>query len=148
MKHTERLKLIQLAPTLAQLVHQLRELRNMTIKDLAQATKFGRVRIEDIESGLETWLSVTDRQILSKALVVEPAIIQAVEKRTNTDVEEEFSQTVSKQLNAAILKGARDLECPKCGGILKCSVQEGIDLENNPIHFAKAFCMKCPFVLR
>lgn len=148
MKRVERPNSIQLAPTLAQRVRQLRELRNLTVKDLGRATKFGVPRIEDIESGIETWLSTTDRQILAKALVVEPTIIQSVEKRTNTEVEEEFLQTVSKNITESILNGARDLECPRCGGTLKCSVQQGIDLEDNPIYFAKAFCVKCPFVLR
>ncbi len=148
MKRIERPNLMQLAPTLAQRVRQLRELRNMTLKDLAKSTKFGIRRIEDIESGIETWLSTTERQILAKILVVEPATIQEVEVKANTEVEEEFLKRVSKDITESILSGARDLECPRCGGTLKCSVQQGIDLEENPIYFAKAFCVKCPFVLR
>jgi DNA phosphorothioation-dependent restriction protein DptG len=145
MKH---LKFINLASTLAQRVRQLRDARNLTVRDLARLTKFGTNRIEDIESGIETWLSTTDRQILAKVLVVEPSVIQEVENKTNTEIEDEFLQKVSKNISESILNGARDLECPICGGTLKCSVQRGIDLDDNPIYFAKAFCTKCPFVLR
>jgi transcriptional regulator with XRE-family HTH domain len=148
MKRVDSLNFIQLAPTLAQRVRQLREFRNLTVRDLAKATKFGIPRIEDIESGIETWLSTTERQILAKVLVVDPITIQEVETKANIEVEEEFLQRVSKDISDSILHGARDLECPRCGGTLKCSVQQGIDLEDNPIYFAKAFCVKCPFVLR
>jgi transcriptional regulator with XRE-family HTH domain len=148
MKRVDSLNFIKLAPTLAQRVRQLREFRNMTVRDLGKATKFGIPRIEDIESGIETWLSTTERQILAKALVVDPITIQEVETKANNEVEAEFLQRVSNDISDSILHGARDLECPGCGGTLKCSVQQGIDLENRPIYFAKAFCVKCPFILR
>jgi transcriptional regulator with XRE-family HTH domain len=137
----------QLAPTLAQRVRQLREFRNMTVKDLAKLSRFEHSRLEEIESGFENWLSASDRQLLAQALSVEPAILQEVEMRP------ELGDTLERQAAAqflarAILEGARDLACPSCGNTLRCSVQEGLDLEGRPIRFAKAFCMKCPFVLR
>ena len=50
----------KLAETLSQRVAQLRELRNMTVRDLARASRFGLKRVEDIESGMETWFSATE----------------------------------------------------------------------------------------
>ncbi len=143
---------MKLAPTLARRVNQLREFRNMTVRDLARGSRFSEKRIEDIESGIETWLSSSDRQLLGKALSVEPFLLQEVESRMNTghQVREThmLDQATSQQLAEAILSGARDLECPDCGGTLKCSILQGTDIEGRPMQLAKAFCMKCPFVLR
>jgi transcriptional regulator with XRE-family HTH domain len=141
---------MKLADSLAQRIAQLREFRNMTVRDLATASRFDPRRLEDIEAGMETWFSTTERQLLAKALSVEPALLKEVEKRSKPGLtdENELSSDDSQQLSRAILSGARDLECPHCGDILKCSVQEGRDLEGRPIHFAKAFCLKCPFILR
>jgi len=142
---------LKLAPTLARRLAQLREFRNMTVRDLARASRFSPERIDDIEQGLETWLSTTDRQILAKALTVEPMVLQEVERRaklTTEHYDEQIVEMAQKQLTEAILTGARDLECPNCGGTLKCSVQEGLDIDEQPIRFAKAFCLKCPFILR
>ena len=141
---------MKLADTLAQRVAQLREFRNMTVRDLAKASRFDVRRLEEIESGMETWFSPTERQLLAKALAVEPAVLQEVERRSKpgSDQQIELGDEDMIRINKAILSGARDLECPNCGGNLKCSVQEGLDINEQPIEFAKAFCLKCPFVLR
>jgi transcriptional regulator with XRE-family HTH domain len=136
---------VQLAPTLARRVGQLRDLRNMTTKDLGRISRFGQQRIEDLEAGIETWLSVTDRQTLAKALVVEPSILQEVE--TQPGLFPSTNNMDNQRLHEAILNGARDLECPQCRSTLKCSIQEGLDIEGKPIRFAKAYCSQCPFVL-
>jgi transcriptional regulator with XRE-family HTH domain len=138
---------LELAPTLARRVNQLREMRNLTVKDLARLTRFTSKRIEDIEAGLETWLSATDRQRLSTALMIEPAMIQEVESRSGQD-DSGARADVALYLADAILKGARQLECPDCGSIMNCSIQNALDFEGRPTQFAKAFCMKCPFILK
>src|SRR5262250_1279656 len=136
---------MKLAPTLAQRVFQLREFRNLTVRDLARLCRFPPQRIEEIEAGMETWFSSTDRQLLAKALCVEPAVIQEVETRPR--LEDPLAlQEVSDRLTSLILGGARDLQCPACGHSLRCSIQEGFDIEGQPIGFAKAFCTRCPFV--
>jgi transcriptional regulator with XRE-family HTH domain len=135
-----------LAPTLARRVQQLRDFRNLTTKDLGKLSRFGTRRIEDIESGLETWLSVTERQLLAKALNVEPYVIQESESKPPAD--DAAVENAHDRLVQAILRGARGLECPRCGGTLTCSVQEALDIEGGPTRFAKAYCLKCPYVLR
>src|SRR5947208_2102618 len=70
-----------LAPTLARRIVQVREFRNMTVLDLALLANFSIKRVEELESGLETWLSSTDRQRLAKALSVEPSVLKEVEQR-------------------------------------------------------------------
>jgi hypothetical protein len=138
---------VKLADTLAQRICQLRELRNMSVRDLAKATRFPVQRVEDIEAGLETWFSTTERQLIARALVVEPGVIKEVERKPSID-KDQVTPEILEALSSSILKGSRDLECPICGSTLKCNVQEGIDLEDRPIYFARAFCTKCPFVLR
>lgn len=136
---------LELAPTLARRVNQLRELRNLTVLDLARMTRFTTKRIEDIEAGMESWLSATDRQRLATALAIEPQVLRDVEARSGLD---SGGRVDVSSLTAAILAGAKELECPKCGDRLRCSIQDAFDLEGNPTQFAKAFCMKCPFVLK
>ncbi len=124
----------------------------MTVRDLARQARFTPQRIADIEAGIETWLCSSDRQLLAKALSIEPVLLQDVESRANAGHQVQESRMLDHQTGAqlahAILNGARELECPDCGSTLKCSIQEGIDIEGNPIQSAKAFCVKCPFTLR
>jgi transcriptional regulator with XRE-family HTH domain len=137
---------LELAPTLARRVLQLREFRNLTLLEVAKSARFSPRRMEEIESGLETWLSATDRQLLAKALYVEPDVLKEVESRSYS--EEPITASAMEELGDLILHGQRDLECPMCGNDLRCSVQEGFDLEGNPIRLPKAFCHKCPFILK
>lgn len=143
---------MKLAPTLAQRVFQLREFRNLTVKDVARSARFSVQRIEDIEAGIETWLSVTERQLLAKALNVEPGVLQEVESRFDAGQHAPdghmLNSRTTAQISQAILEGGRDLPCPDCGAKLVCDVTEGIDMEGHPIFLPKAFCSKCPFVLR
>ncbi len=140
-------KTIELAPTLAQRLLQLRELRNMTVRDLARSTRFGIKRIEDIQSGLETWLSAADRQVLAKALTVEPALIEEVEVRADRHLSN-VPETVMHDLSEAILERVDKLNCPVCGNALNYSLQNGFDINGNPMQLPRANCTQCPFVLR
>lgn len=135
-----------LAPTLARRLQQLRDFRNMTVRDLGKISRLGLQRVEDIEAGMETWLSVTDRQTLAKALAVEPVLLQEVEARPPADETDLLDE--STRIASEILHGVRELQCPNCGGTLRCGVQEALDIEGRPTMFAKAYCMKCPFVLK
>lgn len=135
-----------LATSLARRVQQLRDFRNMTVRDLGKYSRLGLQRIEDIEAGIETWLSATERQLLAKGLAVEPMLLQEVEIRPYGS--DEHLQEAQPRLAEAILSGRRELQCPQCGGSLRCSVQDALDLDGLPTRFAKAYCLKCPFVLR
>jgi transcriptional regulator with XRE-family HTH domain len=143
-------KTLTLANSLAQRVHQLREIRNMTIRDLAKSTKFGVKRIEEIEAGMETWLSATDRQLLAKSLSIEPALIEEVENRYNKDLDMSHSPipvNIRTDLARAILEGTDRLRCPACGENLRCNIQRGFDINEQPIELARANCTRCPFIL-
>jgi transcriptional regulator with XRE-family HTH domain len=137
---------IALGTTLAQRVKQLREYRNMTVKDLARWSRFPINRIEDIESGIETWLSSAERQLLCKALVIEPSLLEEVEVRGFLNDSKQL-EIVRYDLSQFVLRGDSNLRCPLCAEPLQCSIQEGFDLEGDPIRLPKAFCRSCPFVL-
>ncbi len=140
-------KTLPLADTLAGRLQQIRDFRNMTRLDVSQMSRFPSQRIDDLESGLETWLSATDRQILAKVLGVEPRLLQEVEFRPNLPQNEGRRKEVVDDMVTAILNGANELECPDCGNIVQCRIQYGYDLDDKEIFFPKAFCLKCPFVL-
>ncbi len=137
------------APLCRRLV-QLREMRNLTRRDLAKRTNFTEERIVDLETGLETWLSAADRQMLARALAVDPPVLQEVEDRPRLEPtnDPKSYQTVLNEITVAILGGMRELACPQCGHTMRCRVQEGLDIDEQPIYFAKAFCEKCPFTLK
>lgn len=137
-----------LAPTLAQRVFQIRQMRNLTTNDLAAMSRFTQGRIEDIESGIETWLSATDRQLLARALNIEPILLQEVEGKRLTTVSDDQKLKIQEELALKILQGQKEHECPNCGGVLKSSVEHGLDLDGRVQEFARAFCLKCPFVLK
>lgn len=141
---------MKLAETLGQRIAQLREFRNMTVRDLASACRFGIKRIEDIESGLETWFSVTERQLIARALLVAPTLLQEVEKRSKPGAPDAYAPKDADllEISSAILAGELTQECPVCGNPLKCSIQEAIDHEEKPIQFARAYCPRCPFILK
>ncbi len=121
----------------------------MTVKDLAKACRMQTGRIEDIEAGLETWLSTTDRQILARALRIEAYVLKEAEYEPAHPELSDPPPELLHELAENILHGVRELICPRCKkAALKCSVQEGFDIEGARIHYARAFCDNCPFVLK
>lgn len=119
----------------------------MSVWEVAKLCRFKVQRVEELESGLETWLSAADRQIIAKALAVEPALLKEVETRSGLA---DFDEIGSKEklLRQEILLGKTKLACPQCGGRLVCTVENALDIEDRPFRFAKAFCNECTFILR
>lgn len=138
----------ELAETLSRRVSQLRIMKNLTVLDLAKACRFSIERIEGIESGLEIWLSVTDRTILARALGVLPAVLKEVECNPADLTERRLPGCDLDELAGRVLKGEKDLSCPNCGTKLKCSIERALDFEGLPTSFARAYCPSCPFALR
>ncbi len=139
----------ELAETLAKRVVQLREGRNMTVLDLARATRFSVNRIDEIESGIELALSVPDRSVLARALGVLPAVLREVE--LDYDVLQSRPQKPKvdlEELAERVLAGEVNLECPKCGQILRTAIETALDFEGRPTEFARAYCPVCPFAIR
>jgi hypothetical protein len=122
----------------------------MTVAALAKESHFTKARITDIETGMECWLSSSDRQLLALALKVDAGLLQEVEARPRLEPSDDPArfEAILSDLRDSVLSGARELECPQCGNTLRCRVQEGLDIDEQPVFMAKAFCQKCPFVLK
>lgn len=136
----------ELGTNLAQRVRQLRELRNLTAADVCKECRFSKERFDDIESGIETWLSTSDRQRLAKALAVEPGILEEVEVKLPMPGSDQSHTIDIEGLKATIFSGARELPCPSCGATLRCGIQDALDIEGNPVRLTKAACTKCLFI--
>lgn len=132
--------------TLAGRLRQIREFRTMSTQEVAKLCRFKLQRVEELEGGMENWLSAADRQLIAKALSVEPSLLKEVELRSGID--DDRNGAMEKNLARAILAGQKDLPCPYCGGKLISSVEDAFDIEDRPFRFAKAFCENCTFLLR
>lgn len=143
---------LKLAPTLARRLVQVREIRNMTVVDVAAMANFPTKRVEDLEAGLETWLSSADRQKLCRALSIDPIMLKEVEQRPSEvaplPVSHMLDAATAEKLARDVLDGVENLKCPDCGAPLKTNVIDGFDMDGHPTQFPKAFCSKCPYVLR
>lgn len=140
-----------LESTLASRLNQLRTFRNLSKHELAVASRMTDEKIDDLESGLETWLSSAERQIIAKALYIDPNLLKEVEYRPPDSAHPAYagmSEDVNEALTNSILRGQRDLACPQCGSTLRCSVQKRVDMNGEVLDFAKAFCQICPFTLK
>ncbi|MBS1993181.1 MAG: helix-turn-helix domain-containing protein [Cyanobacteria bacterium SZAS LIN-3] len=141
---------MDLGDTLARRLTIIREWRGMTVKALARDSHFSVARLQDIETGMETWLSSSDRQLLALALKIDASLLQDVEARPRLEPSDDQPryEAMLADLRDSILSGVRELECPQCGDTLRCRVQEGLDIDGQPVYLAKAFCQRCPFVLK
>lgn len=117
---------------------------------LAKESHFPVARLHDIETGMETWLSSSDRQLIALALKIDASLLQEVETRPRLEESDDPDrfEAMLRDIRDSILGGVRELECPQCGNTLRCRVQEGLDIEAQPVYIAKAFCQKCPFILK
>jgi hypothetical protein len=135
--------------TLARRLTFIREWRGMSVGAVARDSHFSVERINDIETGMETWLSSSDRQLLALALKVDAAILQEVETRARLEAAADpvRFEAIVADIRDSILSGLKEIDCPQCGNTMRCRVQEGLDMEGQPTYRAKAFCVKCPFVI-
>lgn len=139
---------LKLSDTLSSRLREIREFRELSIYEVAKLCRFKVQRIEDLEAGMESWLSASDRQRIAKALAVEPVLLKEVEIRPQLEEDSAFTKANNRILSLAILSGKKDLVCPDCGGKLSSSVENALDHEGVPFRFAKAFCQDCTFLLR
>lgn len=142
----------ELAETLALRVSRLREARNLTVRDLARLCHFTIRRIEEIEGGIEVWLSITDRSILARALGVQSETLREVEASPD-DLKKDRATTAAEQADLdriadRVLAGEKNIACPRCGAILITAVENALDFEGQPTKFARAYCPVCPFAIR
>ncbi|OGI19827.1 MAG: hypothetical protein A3B68_08435 [Candidatus Melainabacteria bacterium RIFCSPHIGHO2_02_FULL_34_12] len=139
-----------LPKTLASRVSFIRNARQIHIAELSYQARVPLKLIEDIEAGIETWLPTTVRQRIARVLKVDPNILEEVEVKiiNNEFLPKDPPVELMERIQDEILSGNKNLKCPQCQNLLKVWIQEGFDLNGNPVKSAKAHCTVCVFQLK
>lgn len=132
--------------SLAMFVSITREKLGYSQSGLAKRCNLNVEDIQNIESGIDIFLSTTVRQKLAKGLKTTLTEIKQYEKT------EDFSfapDDIIKTLKDEILdnednRGYAPM-CPVCGSKLNVRIAKMYDLEDNLMLHPKARCTKCPF---
>ena len=139
-----------LPKTLASRMSFLRNARRIHIRELSHEARVSIELLEDIESGIETWLPTSIRQRIARVLKVDPNILEEVEVKN--EMKEELSKEppleLIERIQEDILYGVKNIPCPICQSPLRVWVQEGFDLNRNSIKTPKAHCTVCVFLLK
>ena len=131
--------------SLAEFIQQKREQAGLSITGLANRTNIGLEFLEDIESGKELFLSVTQRQQIARVLKVSPKELKEYERSLEF---QEISDDVIDNLKQQILNHKTDLHCPMCGEPLVTRIAKMYDLDDNLVLQPKAHCVKCVFQIK
>lgn len=131
--------------SLAEFIQQRRENAGLSIQGLAHKTNIKLELLEDIESGKELSLSVTQRQQIARALKCSPKEIKEYEKSYEF---QEISDDVINNIKTQILNHKTNLKCPVCGEPLITRIAKMYDIEDNLILQPKAHCVKCVFQIK
>ena len=131
--------------SLAEFIQKKREKAGLSITGLASKTNIKLEILEDIESGKELFLSVTQRQQLARVLRVSPKELKEYERSYEF---QEISDDVIENLKNQILNHKTDLRCPMCGEPLVTRIAKMYDLDDNLVLQPKAHCVKCVFQIK
>ena len=131
--------------SLAEFIIQKREKAGLSTSGFANKTNIKLETIEDIESGKELFLSVTQRQQIARVLKISPKELKEYERSYEF---QEISDDVIDVLKQQILNHKTDLRCPMCGEPLVTRIAKMYDLEDNLILQPKAHCVKCVFQIK
>lgn len=131
--------------SLAEFIQSRREKAGYSVIGLSDRAGLSVEIIEDIESGKELFLSVTQRQKLARVLKCSPGEIKKYEREYEFKVvpDEEIDILKTKILNREV-----NLSCPLCGEPLITRVARMYDLEDNLVLQPKAHCVKCIFQIK
>ena len=131
--------------SLAEFLQKRREKAGLSITGLANKTNIKLEILEDIESGKELFLSVTQRQQLARVLKCSIKELKEHEREFRFDVVREES---IDNLKRKILNHETNLKCPICGEPLITRIAKMYDLEDDLVLQPKAHCVKCIFQIK
>ena len=131
--------------SLAQFIQQKREKAGLSLSGLANKANIKPEVLEDIESGKELFLSVTQRQQIARVLKCSPKELKKYERDYEFEV---ISDECIDNLKKIILNRETNLQCPMCGEPLITRVAKMYDLEDNLVLEPKAHCVKCIFQIK
>jgi len=131
--------------SLAEFIIKKRESAGLSASGLANKSNIKLEVIEDIESGKELFLSVTQRQQIARVLKISPKELKEYERSYEF---EEISDDVIDNIKSQILSHKTDLHCPMCGELLVTRIAKMYDLDDNLVLQPKAHCTKCVFQIK
>lgn len=131
--------------SLAEFIQKKREHIGLSLIGLANKTNINYEILDDIESGKELFLSVTQRQQLAR--ILKCSINELKEHERSFEFESVTSDMV-EDIKSRILKRETNLRCPLCGEPLITRISRRYDLEDNLILCPKAHCVKCIFQIK
>ena len=131
--------------SLAEFIQLKREKAGYSTYGLADRTGIPIEVLEDIESGKELFLSVTQRQKLARVLKCSPTEIKKYEREYEFNL---VDNDAIEDIKSRILKRETNLKCPMCGEPLITRIARMHDLEDNLVLQPKAHCVKCIFQIK
>ena len=131
--------------SLAEFIQTKRENAGLSVIGLSQRASIPVEVLEDIESGKELFLSVSQRQKLARVLKCSPSEIKQYEREYQFGV---IDDEVIEGLKTKILNGETNLRCPLCGEPLITRIARMYDIEDNLVLELKAHCVKCVFQIK
>lgn len=134
---------MQTTLTLAQLIKTTRESLSLSTQDLCEKIQMPVETIEEIEAGIQLFLSPSQRQKLARGLKLLPQQIKNLEKEfpnLNDAQDKIFILEVQVKRNPH-----QNYQCPKCGSGLNLRQFDRKDIDDNDIVVYKLNCQKCPF---
>lgn len=131
--------------SLAEFIQKRREQAGLSVTGLASRTNIKQELLEDIESGKELFLSVTQRQQLARALKCSPKELKEYERIYEFQI---VPDETIEELKNKILNHKTNLKCPMCGEPLITRIAKMYDIEDNLVLQPKAHCVKCVFQIK
>lgn len=133
--------------TLAQRVQQIREQQGLSQTKLAELANLPLAQVQDIEAGIELFLSANVRQKLARVLKMRPASLKALEKPIPLPPPALSHSARENYIEEMLLYPHAVHPCPSCKSPLEVRIFNRRDLEDNPLVEVKAHCTKCLFRL-
>jgi transcriptional regulator with XRE-family HTH domain len=133
--------------TLAQRVQQARETLSLSQAALAEAAHIPISQVQDIEAGIELFLSPAVRQKLARVLKVRPVTLKMLEKPTPPQRPPLSLEARDSYIEELLHFPDREHSCPLCGACLEVRLFQRRDLEDNLLVEVKAHCSQCLFKL-
>ncbi len=134
--------------TLAQRVQELRTHLGYSLEKVAEIANMSVSQLEDIESGIELFLSPAVRQKLARALKTRPSSLKALEKPREEGLPGKTALSASareRYIEEILYHPHAEYPCPNCGTLLLVRLFNRRDLEDNPLVEVKAHCPNCLF---
>lgn len=131
--------------SLAEFIIKKRENAGLSTIGLSNKSNIKLEVLEDIESGKELFLSVTQRQQLARALKITPKELKEYERSYEF---QNIPDDIIDKLKQQILNHKTNLHCPICGEPLVTRIAKMYDLDDNLVLQPKAHCVKCVFQIK